>query len=257
MAETKKTKQEFTFPTEVIDIPSRGKLYGSDSPLSDGKVEIKYMTAREEDILTSQNLIKKGLVIEKLLDSLIITPGVKSADLTIGDKNAVMVAARILAYGPEYKCEILHPDGTGEKITKSFNLTECPFTELDESIDYSKNEFDIDLPTSKVSLKIKILTGHDEKKIEADLKGLKKIGQAAEITTRLKRLIIAVNGETSYNVVNNFVDNMLSRDSLFLRDFVSKITPDIILKQEVDIEGDSVEVDIPMTVSFFWPKSEA
>ena len=92
--------QEFQFPTETIDLPSDGKVYPKDSPLSSGKIDIKYMTAKEEDILTSQNLIKKGLVIEKLLDSLILTKGVKSEDLVIGDKNAVMVAARILAYGP-------------------------------------------------------------------------------------------------------------------------------------------------------------
>ena len=93
---------ENKFPTEVVDLPSVGKLYPKDSPLSDGKIEIKYMTAKEEDILTSQNLIQKRLVIEKLLDSLIITKGIKCDDLVLGDKNAVMVAARILAYGPEY-----------------------------------------------------------------------------------------------------------------------------------------------------------
>ena len=94
--------EEQKFPTEMIDLPSEGKVYSKDSPLSSGKLEIKYMTAREEDILTSQNLIKKGLVIDKLLNSLIVTEGVSTDDLFIGDKNAVMVASRILAYGGEY-----------------------------------------------------------------------------------------------------------------------------------------------------------
>ena len=100
---------EQKFPSEVIDLPSEGKLYSEESPLKDGKIEIKYMTAKEEDILTSQNLIQKGVVIDRLLDSLILTKGLKQEDLVLGDKNAVMVAARILAYGPEYECEITNP----------------------------------------------------------------------------------------------------------------------------------------------------
>ena len=97
MADTKKEQQ---FPTEIIDLPSQGKVYPKDSPLTTGKLEIKYMTTKEEDILTSQNLIKKGVVIETLLSSLIVTPDVNVGDLVLGDKNAVMIAARILAYGP-------------------------------------------------------------------------------------------------------------------------------------------------------------
>jgi hypothetical protein len=91
---------EYKFPTEVIDIPSGGKVYSKESPLADGKIEIKYMTTKEEDILMSENLIKKGVVIDKLLDSLIVTKGVNQASLVLGDKNAVLVASRILAYGP-------------------------------------------------------------------------------------------------------------------------------------------------------------
>ena len=101
---------EQKFPSEVIDLPSEGKLYPEGHPLKDGKIEIKYMTAKEEDILTSQNLIKKGVVIDRLIDSLILTDGVKQDDLVLGDKNAVMVAARILAYGPEYACEVTNPN---------------------------------------------------------------------------------------------------------------------------------------------------
>ena len=107
---------EQQFPSEMVDLPSGGKLYPEDSPLSSGKIEIKYMTAKEEDILTSQNLIKKGVVIEKLLDSLILTEGVKSRDLILGDKNAVMVAARILAYGPEYATEFTDTN-TGNNLS--------------------------------------------------------------------------------------------------------------------------------------------
>ena len=117
------------FPSEMIDLPSKGKFYSKESPLSEGKIEIKYMTAKEEDILTSQNLIKKGVVIEKLLESLIVTPGVNVNDLLVGDKNAVMIAARVLAYGPDYPCDIQHPI-TNKIIQHTFNLADCPFKKL-------------------------------------------------------------------------------------------------------------------------------
>ena len=124
---------EHKFPTEVIDLPSEGKVYPKDSPLSSGKLELKYMTTREEDILMSENLIKKGVVIDKLLDSLIITKGVKQEDLILGDKNAVLVASRILAYGPEYTVEITNPNNPDEKIQHTFDLSTCPVKELSEN----------------------------------------------------------------------------------------------------------------------------
>ena len=149
MAEDKK----FDFPTEEVELPSGGKIYPKDSPLNSGKIDIKYMTAKEEDILTSQNLIKKGLVIQKLLDSLIVTEGISSNDLIIGDKNAVMVAARILAYGPEYKVQVTNPN-TGETQVCTFNLADCPFRKLPEDMNLEKNAFDIVLPVSKTIKKV-------------------------------------------------------------------------------------------------------
>ena len=247
-------EQQFKFPTETIELPSEGKLYSKDSPLSSGKIEIKYMTAKEEDILTSQNLIKKGIVINKLLDALIVTPGVTTEDLFIGDKNAVMVAARILAYGGEYSVEVTNPN-TGEKFEHTFDLTECDFKTLSEGVDYSKNEFELNLPISKVAITFRLLTGKDESNIDRELKSLAKIGQQAEVTTRLKYVVSSVNGESSKSVISNFVDNMLSKESLILRDEVTKLNPDINLKQEIEMEGETTEVDIPMTVEFFWPKA--
>jgi len=247
-------KQEYKFPTEVVDLPSGGKLYDKDSPLSSGQIEIKYMTAREEDILTSQNLIKKGVVIEKLLDSLIVHKNISSHDLLVGDKNAVMVASRILAYGGEYGVEVTDPN-TGEKFTHTFDLTECTFKELPEDVDYSTNEFAVTLPVSKVDITFKLLSGRDEDSINSALKSLQKIGQTAEVTTRLKQVITSVNGDTSKSTISQFVDNMLSKESLYLREEVKRINPDINLTQEVEIGGESIEMDIPMTVEFFWPKS--
>ena len=99
--------KSFPFPTEVITLPSKGLVYPESSPLSKGEITIKLMTAKEEDILTSTNLIKKGIQLDKLLESIVVEPGVNVNDLVIGDKNAIMLATRILGYGPEYKIEIL------------------------------------------------------------------------------------------------------------------------------------------------------
>ena len=106
MAETK-------FPTQMVTLPSKSWFYDSANPLSSGEVEVKYMTAKEEDILTSQNLIKKGVVFDKLLDALVVSK-IKLDDMLIGDKNAVLIAARVLAYGKNYEFDYIDPL-TGEK----------------------------------------------------------------------------------------------------------------------------------------------
>tara|TARA_R110002020_G_scaffold81172_1_gene201881 strand:+ start:17 stop:763 length:747 start_codon:yes stop_codon:yes gene_type:complete len=243
------------FPSEMIDLPSEGKLYPKEHPLSSGKLELKYMTAREEDILTSQNLIKKGIVIDKLLDSLILTKGANSADLILGDKNAVMVAARILAYGPEYECEVVLP--TGEKVNRSFDLTDCPFKKCGDDI--TENNFAITLPACKKEIKFRILTGKQESEITQELDAIKKkIGSqvSPELTTRLKKAITEVDGDDKQVTINSFVDNMLSRDSMALRAKMNEVAPDINLEQEIEVGGESVTVNIPMTVNFFWPKAK-
>ena len=252
----KQEKQEYKFPTEVIDLPSEGKVYPKDSPLHSGKLEIKYMTAREEDILTSQNLIKKGVVIDRLLDSLIVTEGVNVSDLIIGDKNAVMVAARILAYGSEYTVELTSPN-SDEKITHTFNLADCPFKVLPTDVDYSSNEFEITLPASKTKITFKLLNGVDELNITKEIKASQKLGTSTEMTTRFRHLITSVDGNKEQSIINNFATNVLSRDSLFLRQEINRISPDIELLQEIESGGEMVEVDIPLTIDFFWPKTTA
>ena len=249
-------EQKQKFPSEIVDLPSGGKIYGKDSPLFGGKIELKYMTAKEEDILTSQNLIKKGLVIDKVLNSLILTPDITVDDLILGDKNAIMIAARILAYGPEYEAQITHPE-TGEKVDYTFNLADCPFKENPEDVDYSDNNFEMELPVSKAKITFRILTGKEDRQIAAELKAMHKINKnvTPELTTRLKKIITSVDGDNSIATINKFVDSMLSRDSIVLRNELQRIVPDIDLTQQVEIEGDTVEVAIPMTVNFFWPNA--
>ena len=253
MAEEAKIEQKYSFPSETVDLPSGGSFYPEGSPLKSGKIDLKYMTAKEEDMLTSQNLIKKGVVIDKVLNSLVLTENVNINDLILGDKNAVMIAARILAYGPEYPCEITNPN-TGEKFTHAFNLTECEFKKVNNK--NSTNSFDFELPASKTKITFKILTGNDEKAIEEELKNINKAMGAQispDLTTRLRYTVTSVGGDDSKQTINAFVDNMLSRDSYALRKEILRVSPDIDMTQEIDIEGDLVKVAIPMTVNFFWP----
>ena len=246
---------EHKFPTEVIDLPSGGKVYSKDSPLSSGKVELKYMTTREEDILMSENLIKKGVVIDKLLDSLIVTKGVKQEDLVLGDKNAVLVAARILAYGPEYTAEVANPKDSEETVSHTFDLSTCPFKELSKDVDYSDNSFNYTTDIGKTKIKFKLLTGVEEALIEKDLEQSAKYGYNTDISTRLRYTITEVDGDSKPETIIEFSQNLLARDSIALRNYIQEISPDIDLTSEIEIGGETVSVSIPLTVAFFWPQS--
>lgn len=241
---------EVKFPTEVVDLPSQGLLYPKDSPLSSGTIEIKYMTAREEDILTSANLIKQGIVVEKLLESLIVDKSINTDDFLIGDKNAVLIASRILAYGKEYEVEI-----EGQKVV--VDLTQLKDKKLDESIvSAGVNEFEFELPNTKRKLTFKLLTSGDEKEIDKEVKGYEKIdGMGYELTTRLKHQIVSIDGDTKRASINSFVDNeFLSRDSIAFRGHITKIMPDVDMTSTfTDIGGNEKEFTVPMTVTFLWP----
>ena len=243
---------EVKFPTEVVDLPSNGLLYPKGSPLSSGKIEIKYMTAKEEDILTSANLIRQGVVVEKLLESLIIDKSIKVDDLLIGDKNAVLIASRILAYGKEYEVEV-----EGQKI--EVDLTKLKDKKLDESVvTNGANEFEFELPATKRKLTFKMLTSGDEKVIDEEIKGYEKIhGIGYELTTRLKHQIISVDGDSKKASINSFVDNeFLSRDSIAFRTYVAEIQPDVDMTSTfTDSEGNEKEFTVPMTVTFLWPNA--
>lgn len=254
--ETVETTQSL-YPTEVIDLPSKGLFYAEGSPLRSGQIEIKYMTAKEEDILTSTNLIQKGIVLDKLMDSLIVTRGVKSADLLIGDLNAVMVAARILGYGKDYTTDIVCPV-CGDTVEQKVDLTQLK-TE-NEPTEGTKKEFTVTLPVSKAEVTLKLLTRGDELNIDKEVKALKKANADIEsdTTARLRAMISAVNGDTSKTKIWTFVENMLVRDSRFIRDEYRKHVPDVDFKIPVECgcvnESEKEKsVRLPIGVNFFWP----
>ena len=238
---------EFNLPTEIIDLPSQGKLYPKDHPLAEGKIEIKYMTAKEEDILSNQSYIQSGTVIDRLLKSLIVTK-FDYNDLLIGDKNAIMVAARILGYGSEYKFAALEG-------VQTVDLSKLDNKPLHEDIKNStENKFSFKLPHTDNEITFKILTHGDEAKIERELEGLKKIKKdnSPEVSTRLKYIITSINGEDDPPTIRKFVDQgLLARDSRALREYINQIQPDIDLT--FFPEGSKIKKTIPITIGFFWP----
>jgi hypothetical protein len=241
-------ENKFSMPTEMVDLPSKGLVYPETSPLSSGKIEMKYMTAKEEDILTNQSYIQKGTVLDELIKSLIVTPNVKYDDMVVGDKNALLVAARILGYGKDYKFTY----GGEEQIVDLSTIENKP---INESIfTPGKNEFEYTLPSTNVKITFKLLTNHDEKKINAELEGLKKINKnnVPELSTRLKYMITSVEGNSEPKAIREFVDNhFLARDSRAFREYIKEVQPDVDLTFFPD--GSDSKVDLPIGLNFFWP----
>ena len=241
-------EKKFDFPTEVVELPSKGLLYPEDSPLSSGTIEMKYMTAKEEDILTNINYLQQGIVIDKLLQSLIVSK-IKYSDLLLGDKNALLIAARVLGYGKDY--EITYG---GEKVT--VDLSKLENKKLDESLfTKGKNEFTFNLPTSGTEIKFKLLTHKDERDIAEEVKGLQKIDKDSnpDNSTRLKFMITEVDGDSKKGTIRKFVDNyFLARDSRAFRAYVASIQPDVDLTFYPE-GGPEGGVEIPIGISFLWP----
>jgi hypothetical protein len=247
-------ESKFKLPSETVTLPSKGLLYPKENPLSKGEVEMSYMSAKHEDILTNMNFIKNGTVIDKLLQELIVTP-INYNDLLVGDKNAILIAARILGYGKDYTISY-----GGKEI--NIDLTQLGEKSVDESLFKDGiNEFSFTLPQSKNLVTFRILTHGDEKKIDQELKGLKKLypNESFDVTTRLKNLITSVEGMRETKDIREFVDTALTaQDSRSLREYYTKITPDIDTVITVEKDGYTQEgVDIPIGINFFWPNAGA
>lgn len=261
--------RDYKFPTEIIDLPSKGLVYPKDNPLSTGKIEMKYMTAKEEDILTTQSYIKDGSVLDRLFQSLIISNGegqsIKYVDLVSGDKNAIMIAARVLGYGKDYEVEIQDPF-SNNKQTDVIDLTQFENKQYDGSaqVELHKNEFEFTLPTSNRKITFMAMTESKDRKVKYEVEEIKKANRklkdetSRELTTRLKTMILSVDGEYEQRVINHFVDNELfAVDSKALRGYINQVIPDIDLTWEFVSEetGERREMLLPMDVTFFWPKS--
>lgn len=238
---------EFKLPTEMIDLPSKGLIYPEDNPLSSGKIEMKYMTAKEEDILSNQAYIEKGIVIDKLLKSLIVS-NINYDDLIIGDKNAIMIAARILGYGKDYSFTY-----GGETIEIDLSLLDNKKIK-DEDFPKGQNNFNFTLPSTNTEITFKILTHKDEQAIQKEMEGLKKLSKNSSysVSTRLKHMITSVGGDAEKKSIREFVDKfMLAQDSRALRNHMQNFQPDVDLSFFPSTEED--RKPIPINLDFFWP----
>ena len=256
-------KDDFGFevPVEAVPLPSRGLVYPVDSVLHALEtLDIRSMTAREEDILTSRSLIKKGTVITELIKSCLINKSVDVNEMIAGDRNAIMTALRITGYGSEYKVEVDCP-ACSERSKQNFNLAELPIKRLEiDPVAEGANLFEFELPATKKNVRFKFLTGKDEEEITITMERKKKTGLQGEnlITTRLKHSLVAVGTVNDVSKVGAFIRHMPAKDSLALRQFMDKHEPGIDMKSWMDCPHclESSEVRLPMGASFFWPDSD-
>jgi hypothetical protein len=250
----------FVTPTEFVELPSNGMFYSEGHPLHrQDTVEIKFMTAKEEDILTSETLIKKGVVIDRLIDNLLADQRIKARTLLIGDRNAIIIAARISAYGNEYDTVVTCPD-CSEESKNSCNLEEIEHINacLEEeflnqenlSFDQENNVFNIPLPRSQATVGVKLLNGSDQKELSSQKK------ENSAVTDLLKRIIVSVNENHDRNVINNFVDSLPATDSKHIRKLYAKLVPNVEIRQDFVCVycGHTSDLEVPFTAAFFWPE---
>lgn len=254
---TNKQKQE-KYPIETIELPSKGHFYPSDNPLSTGTIKLRQPTAKHEDILTSKNLITKGIVIDEFLKSIIIDD-INYDSLLIGDKNGIMIASRILLYGPQYKTQVKCPS-CSTLNTKTYDLSELETKEINfDNYPRGMSEFDYILPVSKIPIKVKLLTVKDEMDINNHIKISKKHGNRGidnEMSIRLSYIITEWNGNRNKAKILQYVtDELLSKDSYELRNFLIDLNPGIDTDVHFECEecGFESTISLPMDVNFFWP----
>jgi len=253
----------FATPTEFVDLPSRGQYYPESHPLhGQDSVEIKYMTAKEEDILSSKTLIKQGVAIERLLKSVILDNRVNPETLLSGDRNAILVATRVTGYGAEYETKITCPScmtsGDHEFDLGDVSVKTVDDTEVDDTYEITPDGTIVTTtPLSKVQVEMKLMTGKDESYLSrlVESKRRKKLPETT-LTDTLKILIVSVNGETSREFVNQFVKLVPARDSRHLRSVYEKASPNVDMTQDYECDncGYRTDMEVPFTTDFFWPK---
>ena len=251
----------FKVPTEFVPLPSFGLVYSPNSPLHNLKeIEVRYMTAADEDILTSRSLLRSGKAIDAVLKNCILDARINPEELLSGDKNALITFLRVSGYGPEYKVEIDCP--SCEETSKyEFDLSQLEMKTLDvEPIEQGENRFHIQLPTG-THIEFKFLNSAEEKEISDAQDRIKRSTNSPvdrNVTTRLKNTIISIDGNTDSSLINQYVDTLNVRDSRALRKHMEDNTPDIDMKQEFNCPhcGHRGEVDVPISVGFFWPDEQ-
>jgi len=250
----------WTNPTEFVDLPSEGLRYPQGHPLyNQTSVEIRHMTAKEEDILTSEPLIRKGIVLDRLIDSVLVDKSIRSESLLIGDKNAILIAARVTGYGEEYDVAIDCPN-CGTKCKETYLIPEITrTTEASEDIPWVEhNTFKVTLPKTKIEAVCRLMTGKDEELNRQRKKNIKKAGLGlgmGELTSQMLSFIESLNGNTDKAFIRSFVQNMPAYDSRYLRKIYGSAVPNVELVTDFECSNcdHSTEMEVPLTAGFFWP----
>jgi hypothetical protein len=250
----------FVVPTEFVDLPSEGKYYPPGHPLhGQTSIEIKQMTAKEEDILTSRTLLKKGVALERVIQSVIIDKSIDPQSLLVGDRNAILVSIRVSGYGHEYTTSVTCPDcATNQDYSFDLNDTEIYRGEHDEDVEVIANEdgtFTTPLPRTGINVAFKLLNGYDEKRLTDGIEHDRKKKNDRLVTRQLRSMIVAVNEDSSKEVLDYLIENIPSRDSRHLRLAYQLVAPNLDLAQEFECsECDySQKMEVPLGAEFFWP----
>ena len=247
------------FPTEIFELPSKGKLYPEGHPLREGSIELRYMTAADEDILATDSYIKKGIVFDKLFEAIIVTP-FNYGDLLLCDKDAIMIATRILSgYGTTYKVDV-----PGKESKLEVDLTKLEDKPLHEIVEKAEgNSFTFELPISKSTIVFKLLTHADDAALrekakfaeaQAKRKGLKNTGKKTDMTDRLKAMIISIDGNSEPLFISSFVNKMLAGDSRAFRQNAAEISPGVNYEVEYIDDNDEPQYsDFRIDIDFLYP----
>ena len=252
---------EFVTPTDFVTLPSKGKGYPANHPLHNQEVvEIKFMTAKEEDILTSRALLKKNLAIERFLQSVIKDKRINPKDMLIGDRNAVIIAARSSGYGELYETSVACP-ACGERDTVAFNLSnpvvhESSIPDIGEVEETSNGTYLLTAPVSKFRIELKLLTGEDETYISQMMASNKKNKlPETNMSEQYKRMVVSVEGHTDRRAVSHFLTNAPARDMRFIRTIYRSLSPDVKIAKDFNCQscGHEQELEVPFGADFFWP----
>ena len=255
--QTEKTVDDM-FATFTVELPSLGKVYPVGHPLANKKeIEMRHMTAREEDILTSPTLLRSGKAINKVLQNCLVSK-CNIDNLLVGDRNALLLALRVSGYGPDYKVMLIS-EATGEQFEYTFDLREVEYDTLKvEPAELNQNAFETTLPVTNATVLFRLLTVQDETSLSNEQEKLRKTVHIEKgITTRLISQIVNVNGETNKLKIKKFVENLPVRDSRHFRTVYTETMPDVDMTQWVTdpTSGEEGQVDIPVGVEFLWPSS--
>jgi hypothetical protein len=250
----------WTIPVENVPLPSLGKIYSTNTPLSGREtVQIKAMTAQEEDILLSRALLKDGTVLTHLINSCLIDKSINARDLVAGDRNALLISIRITGYGTEYKAEVGCPS-CNTKQSASFDLADLEIKRLQaDPITPGSNQFEFVLPITKKRVVFKLLTGKDEEELsiiqERRKRSMPDVVVESVVTSRLENSILSIDGITDRNKLNSFIRSMPAYDSRSLRSYMNDIEPGIDMNGRLTCVKCGVEssVPLPLGASFFWP----